>query len=120
MRERYLDLQPHEIRGVIEAPLPTFADDRQPPRTNHRQEHRARPDRGCDLLNEIVAQRNRIDIPEDMVVTVVVNEPVKQPSGRVGRIFPPVADEDPGGRARSRFGHYFRLTASRGGSAPCP
>ena len=73
MRERHLDLQPHEIRGVIEAPLPTFADGRQPPRTNHCQEHLARPDRGRDLLNEIVAQRNRIDIPEDMVVTEVVD-----------------------------------------------
>jgi len=109
-RERRLNLQPHEVLGVVQAPLPAFAGDRQPPCPNHRQKHRAGPNRGHDHLNEVVPQLDRIDISENLALAEVVNQPVKQPSGRVGSIFPPVADKDPAVSQRSSCGHHCCLT----------
>jgi hypothetical protein len=64
-------------------------------RTYQRQQHVAGPDRGGDPLDEVIAQLDVVDVLEDLALAVVVGEPVEQPAGRVGRILPPVADEDP-------------------------
>jgi hypothetical protein len=100
-----LDLQPHEVSGIVEAAPPMLVGDRQPLIADQRQQHIAGPDCSGDHLDEVVAQLDRVDVLEDLAAAEVVGEPVEQPAGRVGGLLPPVADEDPTRSRRRGFSH---------------
>ena len=96
-RQGGLDLQPHEVIGVVEATRPcssVIASHASPISASAL----ARPDRGGDHVDEVVAQLDRVDVFEDPATAEMPGESVVQPAGRVGRLFPPVADEDPARR----------------------
>ena len=93
--QRRLDLQPHEVVGVIQAPPPVLVGDREPPIADQGQQHVAGSDRGGDHLDEVVAQFDGVDILEDLTSAEVAGKPVEQPTGRVRSLFAPVAHEDP-------------------------
>src|SRR6266542_441142 len=104
-----LDLQPHEVIGVIETTPPMLVGDRQPLIADQRQQHVAGPDCSGDHLDEVVAQLDRVDVLEDLAAAEAVSEPVEQPAGRVGGLLPPVADEDPAWSCRRGCSHDLFL-----------
>ena len=110
-RQGGLDLQPDEVIGVIEAAPPILIGDREPLITDQRQQHIAGSDRSGDHLDEVVAQLDRVDILEDLAA-VTVGQPVVQPACRVGRLLPPVTDEDPARNGCSRFNHQPDLATA--------
>ncbi len=56
MQVSRLDLQSHEIVGVIKAPPPVLVGDREPPIADERQQHVTGPNRRDNHLDEVVAQ----------------------------------------------------------------
>jgi hypothetical protein len=98
--QRRLDLEPHEILGIIEAPPPVLVGDREPLPADQCEEHVTASHRIGDHLDEVVARLDGVDVLEDLCSAEVPGEPFDQPAGRHGVRVVPVADEDP---ARSRL-----------------
>jgi hypothetical protein len=112
--QRGLDLQAHEVVGVVQASLSVLVGDREPLLTDQRQEHVAGADRGGDLLDEVVAESDRVDVFEDLVAAVAVGESVEQPASLPGGLLPPVADEHAARRRCIRVSHQPHLVAVDG------
>jgi len=104
-----LDLKPHEVLGVIEAPPPVIAGDREPLPADQRQQHVTSPDRVGDHLDEVVARLDRVHILEDLAFAEVPGEPFDQPAGRHAVLVVPVADEDPARVCRPGYIHDLDL-----------
>src|SRR5262249_22733554 len=51
-----LDLQPHEVFGVVEASPPLVVGGREPPVSDERQENSTGPDRSIDHLDKVVSE----------------------------------------------------------------
>ena len=108
-RQGRLDLQPHEVVAAVEATPAVFVGDGEPLWTDQRQQHVAGPDRPGDHLDEVVAQLDGVDVLEDLPAAEAVGQPVVQPAGWVGRLLPPVADEDPARPDRDGSSHCPHL-----------
>jgi hypothetical protein len=117
-RQGGLDLQAHEVIGVIETTLPMCIGDRQPLLTDQRQQHVAGPDRSGDHLHEVIAQLDGVHVLEDLVAAEAVGQSVVQPAGRVGRLLPPITHEDPTRRGRNGISHCPRLLRLQRSSPP--
>jgi hypothetical protein len=110
-RQGGLDLQPHEVIGTVKPTPPIRIGDGKPLVADQRQQHIAGSDRSGDDLDEVVAKFDGVHVLEDLAVSVVGGEPIEQPAGRVGRVLPPVADEDPTGNYRRGGSHDPSLAA---------
>jgi hypothetical protein len=93
-RQGGLDLEAHEVIGVVEAGPALLIGDREPLITDQRKEHVTGPDRGVDRLDPVVAECDRVDVLEDLVASVPIFEAVEEPAGCVGGLLAPITDED--------------------------
>ena len=109
-----LDLDANEILGVVEPAAPVLVGDRQPLVAYERQQDVGIADRFADHLDEVVAQLDRVDVLENLLVAEALGEPVEQPAGRVRGVLPPVADEDATLNVRGGLGHAHLLQAGCG------
>ena len=80
-----LDLQAHEVIGVIKAARSVCFRDCEPSVTDQCQEHVAGRDGVGDLLDEVLARFDRVYVGENLAAEAF-SEPVIQPSSRVGRV----------------------------------
>ena len=75
--QRRLDLQPHDVTGIVEAPSIRRVSDREPPIANQNQDQVAGPDCGGDYLDQVFARPDGIDdVLDDPPFAQVVNKPV--------------------------------------------
>src|ERR1044072_9407192 len=65
----------------------------RPMRADHRQHHSGAIDRCGDVLLEIHAVRDRIDVQENLLFRNLLREPIIYPAGDVGRVRPAVRYE---------------------------
>jgi hypothetical protein len=72
-RQGRLDLQPHEVFGIVESTLPVHVGDRQPLGADQRQQHVTGSHRGGDHLDEVVAGLDRVDVLEDLAAIEMVS-----------------------------------------------
>jgi hypothetical protein len=91
-----LDLQPHEVAGVVKPAPSVLAGGCEPPAADQSKQDVARTGRHRDRFAEVVARRYRVDVPEDLVSAVSAGERAGQPGGKVGSVFAAIAHEYPG------------------------
>jgi len=65
--QRCLDLQAHQVPGLIQAPAPVFACPRQPGLADHCQQHGASADGSRDLPGEVIAWLKGVNVLEHAV-----------------------------------------------------
>jgi hypothetical protein len=92
--QRGVDLHPDDVVGVVEPPTAVLVGGADPVWADDCQQHLAGADRLGDDFGEVDAERDGVDVHEDLVVTESVGEPVVQPTGQAAGFLPPVADED--------------------------
>jgi len=93
--QRSLDLQHHEVMGILElAPLTGAVLHVDPLRADDRDEHAALPDSLGDRADEVRAGLDRLDVEEDAVAPEPADEAIGDATGDVP-VLSPVAQEDP-------------------------
>jgi hypothetical protein len=100
-----LDLQAHEVVGVVQPPLALLIGDRHPLGTDQCKQHVTGGNGLGDDLGEVGTRRNVVDISKDLVAAEVRSQAVMQPSGREVSLFPSVAQEDPTRSCRGGSSH---------------
>ncbi len=93
--KRRLDLDAHEILGIVDASSLLVVADSQPLPADHRHQRIA----GADALRqdtyEIEARLDIVDIEEDMIAVHPIDDAIIDETSVTRRVLTPVADEDP-------------------------
>ena len=97
--QRGLELEADEVLRVVEAALALGAAGVDPVAADDEDEHFARIHRARERFNEVIPWLELVDVAEDAVRAKVLAQPVEEAAGVAGRIFAPVAHEDPRHRA---------------------
>src|SRR6187551_3459647 len=98
-RERSLQLNAHEVVGILETFLTRLVAYVCPLRTNNRQDYRAAADDVVQVSAEILPQRNRIHILEHPRLAELGYKPVIDAAHGIGGVTAAIADEDAGQNA---------------------
>ena len=92
--ERGLDLEPHEVLGIGESRSIVAVRDREPPIANHGDQDAAGAHFSLDVLDEVDAGGDRVDIQEDLRAEFVL-EVVGEAPGLIATVVTAVRNEDP-------------------------
>ena len=97
LRERRLDLKPHEVLWVIEPTPPGVVGCGEPAPPDHRDQHVAFRHLLVHHLDEVEAGRDVVNIHEQLVGGECLLQPAEQRLGETRIIAPPIIDEDVSG-----------------------
>ncbi len=88
------NLEPHVVPRAVDSSTPLLVRSAEPVRTHDGNHDITAADCLINVFAEIDAQRNRIDVHEDMVRPEPLHKPVVDPARSIPRVVPAVAHED--------------------------